>query len=133
LSDASHDENGARRPTGRRRALLLLAWGLALFIVFATWGPQSTRPHLASAALERFGAYFAVAALFVAAYPGRPWTIAAAAVAFAVTLEFGQFFAVGRDPGVRDAVQKALGGVCGVMAAAAAARLERRGRESADA
>ena len=88
---------------------MLAAWALCLFIVFATWGPQSTRPHLSSAALERFGAFFLAAALFASAYPKRPWSIAVAAVALAVVLELGQFVAVGRDPGVRDVIQKRAG------------------------
>jgi VanZ family protein len=112
--------------------LLALAWALCLFIAFATLGPQNTRPHLSSAALERFGAYFLTAALFAAAYPKRPWMIAAGAVVLAVVLELGQFVAVGRDPGVRDVIEKALGGVCGVMAAVATGRLQWRGLASAD-
>jgi hypothetical protein len=103
-----------------------IAWGLAAFIVFATWGPQGLRPHLASAPVERFGAYFLTAAAFVFAYPKRPMLIGTAAVGFAVVLELGQFLAPGRDPGMPDAIEKASGGVCGAAAAAAARRLGQR-------
>ncbi|HZZ88194.1 MAG TPA: hypothetical protein VFE13_07640 [Caulobacteraceae bacterium] len=105
---------------------MLAAWALAVFIVFATWGPQSTRPHLARASLERFGAFFLLAAAFTAAYPRRPRTVAVVAVAFAVLLELGQFVAIHRDPGVKDAIEKSLGGLCGAAAAAALIGRERR-------
>jgi VanZ family protein len=101
-----------------RRVFVALAWGLAAFIVFATWGPQATRPHLASAAVERFGAYFVTAMAFVLAYPRRSILIGAAAVAFAVVLALGQFLAPGRDPGVRDVIEKALGGILGAVVTA---------------
>jgi VanZ family protein len=96
-----------------RRVVAALAWALAVFIVFATWGPQALRPHLASAAVERFGAYFVTTAAFVLAYPRRPALTGIAAVVFAVVLELGQFLAPGRDPGLRDVIEKALGGILG--------------------
>jgi VanZ family protein len=101
-----------------RRGVAALAWTLAVFIVFATWGPQYLRPHLASAAIERFAAYFVTTAAFVLAYQKRPVLAGLAAVAFAVVLELGQFLAPGRDPGVRDLIEKALGGVLGAAVTA---------------
>jgi VanZ family protein len=109
-----------------RWSVTALAWALAAFIVFATWAPQGLRPHLASAPVERFGAYFLTAAAFVLAYPRRPVLLSVAAVSFAVVLELGQFLAPGRDPGLPDAIEKALGGVCGVGAAASAGSLRQR-------
>jgi VanZ family protein len=106
-----------------RLAWIVVAWALVCFIVFATWGPQSLRPHLGDAQLERFGAYFVTAGAFVFAYLRRPWTIAVAAVAVAVLLEVGQLFIPGRDAGVPDAIAKALGGLSGAAVAAAAARI----------
>jgi VanZ family protein len=99
-------------PTGQR-VFTGLAWALAAFIVFATWSPQTLRPHLASAAVERFGAYFVTAAAFVLAYPKRPRLVGTVAVIFAIVLELGQFLSPGRDPGVRDVIEKALGGILG--------------------
>jgi VanZ family protein len=117
-------------PSRLRQVALLAAWALVVFIVFATLGPQRMRPHLARASLERFGAFFLLAAAFTAAYPKRPWAIAAAAVGFAVVLELGQFVAVGRDPGVKDVIEKALGGMFGVAVAVAVSGLDRRRPES---
>ena len=99
-----------------RRGAVAIAWSLAAFIVFATLGPQSLRPHLGPAQLERFGAYFVTTAAFVAAYPSRPRLIGMAGVAAAVLLELAQALAPGRDPGVPDAIAKALGALAGVAA-----------------
>src|ERR1700723_1807519 len=96
-----------------RRVAVLLAWSLAIGLILVTWGPQALRPRIAHPTIERFGAYFLTAAIFVAAYPKRALTIALATVAFAVALEFGQFIAPGRDPRISDAVVKSLGGLCG--------------------
>ena len=99
-----------------RNAAALLAWLLAAFLVFATWCPQPLRPHIGDAGIERFGAFFLTAAMFVAGYPRRAFPIAIGAVAFAVALELGQFVAPGRDPGVPDVIAKILGGLTGVLA-----------------
>jgi len=99
-----------------RRLAVLLAWMLAAALVVVTWGPQSVRPHLfADPQIERFGAFFLTAAVFVFAYPRRFPLIAVAAAIFAVLLELGQFVAPGRDPGLSDAIAKAVGGICGAM------------------
>jgi len=112
-----------RIPQILRALAVVAAWGLLVFIVFATLGPQRLRPHLGDAQLERFGAYFLTASAFVLAYPRRPWSIAAASATVAVVLELGQFFAPGRDPGVADAIAKALGGVSGSLLMGLAWRL----------
>lgn len=104
------------------RAAALLAWLLAAALVFVTWGPQAARPHLGDPSLERFGAFFVTAAMFVIGYPRRAAAIAVGIVIFAVALELGQFIAPGRDPGVPDAIAKALGGLAGVLATALALR-----------
>jgi VanZ family protein len=103
--------------TALRRVALLLAWTLAAGLIVVTWGPLEVRPSIGHPEIERFGAYFLTAAVFVAAYPRRALVIALASVFFAFMLEFGQFFAPGRDPRFTDAVVKALGGLCGVAAA----------------
>jgi hypothetical protein len=105
------------RHTALRRIAILVAWSLAVCVIVVTWGPQEVRPSIGHPQVERFGAYFLTAAVFVAAYPRRALAIAMASVVFAFALEFGQFFAPGRDPRFTDAVVKALGGLCGVAAA----------------
>jgi VanZ family protein len=105
-----------------RLAWTLIAWTLVAGIVFATLGPQSLRPHLGNAQIERFGAYFVTAVALVLAYPRRPWTIALSAVTVAVLLELGQLIVPGRDAGIPDAIAKALGGVSGAAVATALSR-----------
>jgi len=109
-----------------RRVAVLLAWSLAVGLIVVTLGPQAMRPRIASPHIERFGAYFLTAAIFVAAYPKRALTIALASVVLAVGLELGQFLAPGRDPRVSDAVVKSLGGLCGAAAAHFGLRTLRR-------
>jgi len=99
-----------------RRAAILLAWSLAVGLMLVTWGPQAIRPSFDHPSVDRFGAFFLTAAIFVAAYPRRALTIALATVVFAVALELGQFIAPGRDPRISDAVVKSLGGLCGAAA-----------------
>ena len=99
-----------------RRTAALLAWMLAAALVVVTWGPQSVRPHLGEPTLERFGAFFVTAVMFVIGYPRRAASVAVGVVVFAIALELGQFIAPGRDPGAMDAIAKALGGLAGVLA-----------------
>ena len=99
-----------------RRVAAFLAWMLAAGLVLVTWGPQSLRPHLGDASLERFGAFFVTAAMFVLGYPRRAGLIALGGVAFAIVLELGQLIAPGRDAGLPDVIAKALGGLAGVLA-----------------
>ena len=108
--------NHAAVHTDPQRAAALLAWSLAVGLIVVTWGPQEIRPRISNPDVERFGAYFLTAAMFVAAYPKRALTIALASVVFAVALELGQFLAPGRDPHVSDAIVKSLGGLCGAGA-----------------
>ena len=100
-----------------RRIALFASWALALGIVFATLGPQGLRPHVGDPQLERFCAYVVTAAAFVVAYPRRWLVVMVGMVATAVLLELGQRFVPGRDPGVADAIAKALGGVFGAVGA----------------
>lgn len=100
-----------------QRGATVLAWLLAAALAFVTWCPQGLRPHLGDPDIERFGAFFVTAFMFVVGYPRRARLIAIGAVAFAIVLELSQFLAPGRDPGVRDVIAKALGGLAGVLAA----------------
>jgi hypothetical protein len=111
------DENLMSLERSLRHSAAILAWSLAAAILFVTWCPQGMRPHLGNPDLERFGAFFLTSTMFVLAYPRRAALIAFGAVAFAVVLELGQFLAPGRDPGVRDVIAKAFGGISGVLVA----------------
>jgi len=103
----------------------LAAWCLGVVIVVVTLGPQAWRPRLADAQTERFGAYFLTAAAFAMAYPKRRLTVGSMIVVAAVGLELAQFAAPGRDPGLKDALAKALGGLAGVTTIAACSTLLR--------
>jgi len=120
---------GAQSPLGVPLPLLA-AWALGVAIVIFTLGPQAWRPHMADAATERFGAYFLAAFAFAVAYPKRRGMIALAAVSAAILLELAQYAAPGRDPGVADAIAKAIGGLAGVCTAAALSSVWKRARPS---
>jgi VanZ family protein len=94
--------------------------------MFVTLAPQSWRPHLADAQVERFGAYFVVGLAFALAYPKRLRLVALGVVAGAVCLELLQLIAPGRDAGVRDALAKSLGGLSAVLAVGTVRATSRR-------
>jgi VanZ family protein len=77
---------------------------------------MSLRPRLFPAQVERFGAYFALGALFGGAYR-RPVPTGIILSVLAIALELGQFLAPGRDPGLPDAIAKVAGAIAGVSAA----------------
>lgn len=85
-------------------------------IVFVTVCPIGLRPHFADANAERFAAYVVAGAL-IARARGRAWVSAAAAVVvLALVLEAAQALVPGRHAMAPDAIVKALGGLCGVVA-----------------
>jgi VanZ family protein len=94
---------------------LTAGWGLAVAVVIVTLGPVALRPQLGHPQLERFAAYLALGVIFSLAYPRRPTWVAVGLVLGAVGLEVGQHFVPHRDPGVPDAIAKALGAVVGVL------------------
>jgi VanZ family protein len=71
---------------------------------------------LASANLERFGAYLVLGGLFGLAAPRRLLATLGATTVLAFALEAAQGLAPGRDPALADALVKALGGAAGVGA-----------------
>lgn len=95
----------------------ILAWSVAAAIIVSTLSPIAYRPHLPilSPDMERFGAFFAVTAAFMLAYPDRRRGIALSMAAFAIGLELVQLLVPGRHGMVHDAIVKLLG----VVAAAA--------------
>jgi hypothetical protein len=85
-------------------------------VVFVTLCPIGLRPHLASADVERFGAYFVLGALAARVSGRRALSAAALVVLVAIALEAAQRFAPGRHARVSDATIKALGGGVGAAA-----------------
>ena len=115
------------------RATVAAAWALAVAIAIITLAPQSLRPHLVDAEIERFAAYFVVGLAFAIAYPGRLRLVALGVVAGAVSLELLQLLAPGRDAGVPGALAKCLGGLTAVLAVAAVRAAANRKAASSDA
>ena len=110
-----------RRPDGSGMLAKLLAtpvaWLMVCGLMFATLCPQTLRPHLGDAQVERFAAYFLATGAFVVAYPRRPLFIAGLMVLGGASLELAQLLAPGRDPGVADAIEKGCGALVGAASA----------------
>ena len=114
----------------RRRARpspVLASATVTLFaaIAFSTLCPIGLRPHLASADVERFDAYFALGLVATLAAGRRATGAAVAVVLTALALEYAQYLVPSRDPRLADALVKALGGVCGCLAAQASFPMRR--------
>lgn len=73
---------------------------------------------MASPHREYIAAFAAVSFLFSLIYPSRPVLILALIVCAAAVLEALQFFTIDRHPRVADFVFKAMGALCGSLAAA---------------
>jgi hypothetical protein len=100
-----------------------IAWSVAIYLVFVTWGPLVDRPRFGHPQIERFGAFLLAGAAFAAAYPRRPATVAIAAILGAVLLEVGQSFLPYRHAHLVDCSAKVAGGLCGVVLLETAKRL----------
>lgn len=94
-----------------------VAWLFLAAIVFVTVSPIGYRPHdVVSTNFDRAAAYAALSALFVIAYPRRPWIVLALTIAAAVGAELLQWLSPMRHPGMIDVAVKAAGGIIGVLA-----------------
>ena len=94
----------------------IVAWSLAAAIMLMTLGPVGLRPQFGHPQLERYLAYAVLGMAFSAAYPRHRGWVALAVICGAFGLEAGQLLVPGRDARVPDALAKALGAVCGVLA-----------------
>ena len=90
-------------------------WAFFALVVFWTWGPVRFRPSFGHPNLERFAAFFVLAALTALIYRFRRWLLGFAIAAAAIILEVGQQFIPGRDARVSDAMVKVAGAVIGVV------------------
>ena len=106
-----------------RRLSQVVGWLAAAYIAFVTLSPVHYRPQLGHPNLERLAAYLFIGATFSFGYPRARQVAAIAVVAGAFLLETGQLFVPGRDAHVSDALVKALGGLVGVLLAAAGDKL----------
>ncbi len=103
-------------------------WLLVAAITFVTLSPIQFRPRTGHAVLERFGAFFALGAAFMTAYPKRLPTAVGVVSLIAVALEAMQRLVPSRHGEVLDALEKLAGGLAGVAVAALAFGLSERFR-----
>ena len=92
---------------------------LLAFIAYATISPIQARPTLlASANVERLGAFAVLGALFCLAYPRHMILVALIVLGSAVLLELAQLLTPDRHGRIQDAIVKMTGGAFGVAARA---------------
>jgi hypothetical protein len=97
--------------------LRVLAWSALACIAFVTLSAIGLRPVLTANPLyERFAAFAILAALFGLAYPGRTIFAIVIVVGSAMSLEALQLSTPDRHGHVIDFVQKASGGLVGIVA-----------------
>jgi hypothetical protein len=97
-----------------RKLIELGAWAMLGLICFVTLSPISLRPETGSSvAVERFGAFAALGALFMAAYPHHFFRVASLVVIVALGLEALQHLTPDRHGHLVDAMEKIAGGLAG--------------------
>jgi VanZ family protein len=94
------------------------------FIVYATLTKMAGRPAFVGhdeaiwiVEVERFSAYALLGLLLATLLPGRGVAAGALVVGLAILLEVLQTFIPTRDPSIHDVIQKAAGGITGVLLA----------------
>lgn len=100
-----------------QKLYMLAGWLMLAFIAFATLAPIDDRPTVAGPQFEHFAAFAVLGFAFARGYSGRVIVILAIVIGSAFTLEALQLLTPDRHGRVLDALVKAGGGVCGVIAA----------------
>ena len=106
-----------------RRSFIIAATVICLLLIgYATLTSLSGRPVLLGrheslkvVVFERFVAYLILGALLSWLFPGRTILTCAIVVGVAISLELLQELRPDRDPAVMDALEKAAGGITGVL------------------
>jgi VanZ family protein len=94
----------------------LAAWALLAFIAHATISPIQDRPGLAtSPGLEHVAAFALLGALFCFAYPKRIILVFVVVLGSALLLEYAQLLTPERHGRLADAIEKAFGGMVGII------------------
>lgn len=120
VSDFDRGTGAVAYDAGMNRAVVFVAWALAVLVVVFTLGPLSDRPQFGHPQIERFLAFLMLGLCWAAAYPARPWRVLISLVAAAILLEAAQGLVPGRDPGAPDALAKIAGATTAVSLLAAA-------------
>jgi hypothetical protein len=116
---------GTNQPSAgmTQKIALALFWILLALILFWTLSPVQLRPHVARAAVERAGAFFALAVTLGASYPRRPLLVALVICAIAVGSEALQLVIASRHARLIDAAEKLAGGLTGIAAVVGVSRV----------
>jgi hypothetical protein len=101
----------------QRKFIGIGAWALLGLVCFATLSPIALRPETGFVAAERFAAFAALGALFVAAYPLHFFRNALFVVIVAFALEALQHLTPDRHGHLVDAIEKVAGGLAGASIA----------------
>ncbi|TYL92051.1 hypothetical protein FXB40_26785 [Bradyrhizobium rifense] len=96
-----------------RNLIRVAAWGIFASIVLATLSPIGLRPQTGHVVIERFAAYCALCAFFVAAYPQRFIHVIVLVPIAAISLELLQHLTPDRHGHLFDAVEKIAGALVG--------------------
>ena len=102
-----------------QKLFVFLAWISLGYIAYVTLSPIGLRPIAIHnhPAYERFAAYAILGILFGLAYPRRIWTVICIVVGAAIALEGLQHLIPGRHGRLADLLEKASGGLFGVLSA----------------
>jgi VanZ family protein len=97
------------------KLMALAAWGLLVFIAYATVAPIQNRPTLpTSISFEHLAAFATLGALFSFAYPRQVVLVCLVVFGSAILLELLQLLTPDRHGRVADAIEKMAGGVVGI-------------------
>jgi hypothetical protein len=125
--------SSAHPASAMSRGAIIAAWACFALIGFLTLGPVHFRPHIFhSTGLDRGAGFAALGFLLGIAYPRRLLAVSILVIGGAVVLEALQLLTPDRDARLIDLIVKAVGGVLGIVGAAAVRGLasglrERRG------
>src|SRR4051794_14886853 len=106
-----------------KKGLAILAWVALGLIIFVTLSPLGLRPVVTPNPIyERLAAYAILGVLFGLAYPSRTWMTLSILLGAAVALEGLQHLTPDRHGHLPDLIEKASGGLLGVLAANGASK-----------
>jgi VanZ family protein len=107
-----------------QKFIIVAAWALLAFVIYATLSPIQARPMSpVPASIEHFAAFAALGVLFCLAYPKHKALACALVFGSACLLEIAQLLTPDRHARLADALQKLAGGAFGMIVVTAIHRL----------